>query len=104
MGWELEDVEKPFVAQLQALGWTHIVGSLDNPAVTGHAWLDEERLSEAVAAITRLGTHKLIEVNDKATATGGGEVQKPVYTRTLGSSRGPVAPLQQPAQGGFGGG
>jgi len=21
MGWELEDVERPFVAQLQALGW-----------------------------------------------------------------------------------
>jgi type I restriction enzyme R subunit len=93
MGWELDDVEKPFVAQLQALGWTHIEGSLDNPAVTGRssfteviqegllraqlralnpgpdgqAWLDEARLSEAVMAITRLGTHKLMEANDKAT-------------------------------------
>ncbi|WP_077730630.1 type I restriction endonuclease subunit R [Methylocaldum sp. 14B] len=93
MGWELEDVEKPFVAQLQALGWAHIQGSLDDPAVTGrssfaeviqeetlrqqlHAlnpgpdgqpWLDEARLSEAVAAITRLGTHKLMEANQKAT-------------------------------------
>ncbi len=26
MGWELDDVEKPFVAQLQALGLTDIKG------------------------------------------------------------------------------
>lgn len=93
MGWELEDVEKPFVAQLQALGWTHVEGSLDTPAVTGrtsfaeviqvnvlreqlHAlnpgpdgqpWLDAAKMSEAVAAITRLGVHKLMETNEKAT-------------------------------------
>lgn len=93
MGWELEDVEKPFVAQLQALGWTHIEGSADTPELSGrssftemiqegvlrerlHAlnlgpddkpWLDDGRLSEAVAAITRLGTHKLMEANQKAT-------------------------------------
>ncbi|KGS26875.1 type I site-specific deoxyribonuclease, HsdR family protein [Burkholderia pseudomallei MSHR7343] len=93
MGWELEDVEKPFVAQLQGLGWTHIEGSLDDPGITGrnnfveviqervlreqlHAlnlgpdgqsWLDDIRLSEAVAAITRLSTHKLMEANEKAT-------------------------------------
>ncbi len=93
MGWELEDVEKPFVAQLRTLGWAPIEGNLDDPAVTGRAnfaeviqegalrerlhalnpgpdgqpWLDEARLSEAVAAITRLGTHKLMEANQKAT-------------------------------------
>jgi type I restriction enzyme R subunit len=93
MGWELEDVEKPFVAQLQALGWTHVEGSLDDPAVTGRAnfaeviqecvlrervralnpgpdgqpWLDDARIAEAVGAITRLGTHKLMEANQKAT-------------------------------------
>jgi type I restriction enzyme R subunit len=93
MGWELEDVEKPFVTQLQALGWTHIEGSLDDPDITGRSsfneviqegvlreqlralnpgsdgtpWLDDARLSEAVAAITRLGTHKLMEANQKAT-------------------------------------
>ena len=93
MGWELEDVEKPFVAQLQGLGWSHAEGSLDDPAVTGRTgfaeviqegvlreqlralnpgpdgqpWLDEARLSEAVAAIARLGTHKLMEANEKAT-------------------------------------
>jgi type I restriction enzyme R subunit len=93
MGWELEDVEKPFVAQLQALGWAYTEGSLDTPALTGRSsfteaiqenvlrdrlralnlgpdgqpWLDEARLSEAVAAIVRLGTHKLLEANQKAT-------------------------------------
>lgn len=92
MGWELDDVEKPFVAQLQGLGWTHIEGSIDDPAVTargsfsevvqeavlrerlrainlraGEPWLDDERLAEAVAAITRLGTAKLMEANQKAT-------------------------------------
>ncbi|QXP85579.1 hypothetical protein KW115_07680 [Methylococcus sp. Mc7] len=95
MGWELEDVEKPFVAQLQALGWAHTEGNLDTPALTGRSsfseviqegvlrerlralnpgpdgqpWLDDARLSEAVAAITRLGTHKLMEANRKATET-----------------------------------
>ncbi|NDY83695.1 type I restriction endonuclease subunit R [Orrella sp. NBD-18] len=94
MGWELEDVEKPFVAQLQALGWTHIEGSIDDPSVTGRTgfaeviqevllreklcalnlgpdgapWLDEARLDQAVSAISRLGTHKLMEANEKATA------------------------------------
>lgn len=93
MGWELDDVEKPFVAQLQALGWVYNAGSLDDPAITGRTsfaeviqegllrerlralnpsadgapWLDDARLSEAVAAITRLGTHKLMEANEKAT-------------------------------------
>ncbi|WP_434141516.1 type I restriction endonuclease subunit R (plasmid) [Pseudomonas luteola] len=94
MGWELDDVEKPFVTQLQALGWAYNAGSLDDPAVTGRTnfaeviqegllheqlralnlgpdgtpWLDDARLSEAMAAITRLGTHKLMEANEKATA------------------------------------
>ncbi|WP_223466785.1 type I restriction endonuclease subunit R [Pseudomonas sp. GL-RE-26] len=93
MGWELDDVEQPFVAQLQRLGWTHIEGNLDIPAVTGRnnfaeviqeaqlrerlrainlrdseePWLDDERIAEAVAAITRLGTAKLMEANQKAT-------------------------------------
>ena len=92
MGWELKDVEQPFVEQLNGLGWIHIEGDLDNPAITGRTsfaeviqesalrqqlralnlrdgkpWLDEERLSEAVAAITRLGVAKLMEANQKAT-------------------------------------
>ena len=97
MGWELEDVEKPFVTQLQGLGWTHIAGSIDHPAVTGRShfaeviqadvlrqklaeinlrevngqpvpWLDAQRLDEAVAAITRTAAPKLIEANQAATA------------------------------------
>lgn len=96
MGWELEDVEKPFVTQLEGLGWTHIEGSIDDPVITGRSsfteviqedvlrkklaeinlrevdgalvpWLDEERLSEAVAAITRIARPKLIEANQAAT-------------------------------------
>lgn len=92
MGWELDDVEQPFVVQLQGLGWTHIEGSLETPVVTGRTnfteviqesrlrerlrainlrdaqpWLDDERISEAVAAITRLGSTKLMEANQKAT-------------------------------------
>ena len=93
MGWELEDVEKPFVAQLVGLGWTHLEGSLDDPAASGRGsfaeviqeavlrerlfalnlkdgapWLDEARISEAVAALTRLGAGRLMEANEKATA------------------------------------
>jgi type I restriction enzyme, R subunit len=92
MGWELEDVERPFVAQLQALGWSHTEGSLDNPTATGRSgfgqvlqegvlkaqlralnpgpngqpWLDEARLDEAVNALTRLGAHRLLEANARA--------------------------------------
>ena len=94
MGRELDDVEQPFVKHLRALGWQYLEGSLDAQAATGRAsfaeviqegvlrehlralnagpdgtpWLDESRLSEAVLAITRLGTHKLMEANEKATA------------------------------------
>ncbi|MCH9826284.1 MAG: type I restriction endonuclease subunit R [Gammaproteobacteria bacterium] len=93
MGWELEDVEKRFISQLKSLGWVHAAGNLDAPAATGRTgftqviqedvlrtqlralnpgpngqpWLDDDRASEAIAAITRLGTHKLMEANDKAT-------------------------------------
>jgi type I restriction enzyme R subunit len=93
MGWELQDVELPFVFQLKSLGWMHIEGNIDNPASTGRntfsdvvqetvlreqllninhgpdhlPWLDDARLSEAVSAITRLGPHKLMEANEIAT-------------------------------------
>jgi type I restriction enzyme R subunit len=96
MGWELEDVEKPFVAQLQSLGWDYIDGCIDDPRNTGRGsfaeviqesvlrkklaeinlrevdgqrvpWLDDARLSEAVAAITRISRPKLIEANKAAT-------------------------------------
>jgi type I restriction enzyme R subunit len=96
MGWELEDVEKPFVAQLEALGWTYMAGSLDDPRDSGRTnfseviqeavlrrklaeinlrevdgqqlpWLDEERISEAVSAITRIATPRVTEANQAAT-------------------------------------
>jgi type I restriction enzyme R subunit len=93
MGWELEDVEEPFVGQLQALGWTHVEGSLDdadftdranfieviqegvlhdrlralNPGPAGQHGLDDAGISEAVGSITRRGTHKLMEANQNAT-------------------------------------
>ncbi|MDD2774773.1 MAG: type I restriction endonuclease subunit R [Gallionella sp.] len=96
MGWELDDVEKPFVTQLQGLGWTYLEGCIDEPCKTGRSsfaeviqesvlrrklaqnnlrdvdgkrvpWLDEARISEAVAAITRIARPKLIEANQVAT-------------------------------------
>ncbi len=92
MGWELDDVEKPFVAQLQGLNWKHTEGSLDDPAITGRSsfseviqraalaerlrainlrdgqpWLDEQRIAEALAAITRVGAGKLMEANQTVT-------------------------------------
>jgi type I restriction enzyme R subunit len=92
MGWELSEVEKPFVAQLMGMGWRHIEGDVDDPAVTGRAsfaqvvqesilraklaelntrdgrpWLDDERISQAVSAITRIGAAKLMEANQIAT-------------------------------------
>ncbi|WP_367155111.1 type I restriction endonuclease subunit R [Methylomonas sp. HYX-M1] len=91
MGRELEDVEIPFIAQLTQLGWSPVEGSLDDPAVTGRGsfaeviqeavlrerlralnlhdglpWLDDERIAEAVAAISRL-SGRLMEANEKVT-------------------------------------
>jgi type I restriction enzyme R subunit len=98
MGWELEEVERPFVEQLIAMGWRHVEGDLDSPASTGRAsfteviqeatlrrqlralnlhdgepWLDEGRLSEALGALTRIPAHHLMEANRLATdlITGG---------------------------------
>lgn len=93
MGWELETVEKPFVEQLLTMGWRYIEGNLDDPAATSRTtfteviqeaalrrqlnalnldatdrpWLDDERLSQAVGAITRIPAHRLIEANQAAT-------------------------------------
>ena len=92
MDWELETVEKPFVEQLLAMGWHHAEGDLDDPARThrtsfteviqeatlrhqlhalnlhdGQPWLDDERLTQAVAALTRIPAHRLMEANRAAT-------------------------------------
>lgn len=98
MGWEADEVERPFIAQLVAMGWCHVEGRIDDPAATGRGsfteviqeatlrrqiralnlregasgqspqpWLDEERISQAVGALTRLPGHKLMEANRAAT-------------------------------------
>jgi len=46
MGWELADVEQPFIAQLQTLGWQHAEGSLDDPAATGRSGFAEVMQSD----------------------------------------------------------
>jgi type I restriction enzyme R subunit len=35
MDWELDEVERPFVEQLTAMGWRYVVGDLDQPLKTG---------------------------------------------------------------------
>ena len=96
MGWELEAVERPFVEQLRSMGWHHLRGDLDDPALSGrsgfteviqeatlrrqlHAlnlrevngqrqpWLDDERVSQAIGALTRIPAHRLMEANRAAT-------------------------------------
>lgn len=92
MGWELEDVEKPFVDQLTSMGWHYVSGDIDAPAMTGRSgfneviqegalrhklrelnlrdgqpWLDDGRISEAVSAITRIAVPRLLEANQVAT-------------------------------------
>jgi type I restriction enzyme R subunit len=96
MHWELDEVERPFVAQLTTMGWRYVVGDIDRPATTGRAsfaevvqestlrrqlyalnlrkiacaeqpWLDEERLTQAISAITRIPSHRLMEANRTAT-------------------------------------
>ncbi|ERS81694.1 type I restriction endonuclease subunit R [Halomonas sp. PBN3] len=91
-GPEYTDVEKPFIDQLVGQGWEFLAGSVDDPAVThresfaqvvmepllrerlreinlrdGEPWLDEARLDQAVAAITRLPASKVLEANQQAT-------------------------------------
>jgi hypothetical protein len=105
MGWELVTVEKPFVEQLLTMGWRYVEGDLDAPARTGRTsfteviqeatlrrqlralnlnadgqpWLDDERLSQAVGALTRIPAHRLIEANRAATELllGGLTVEGP---------------------------
>jgi type I restriction enzyme R subunit len=92
-GAEYSESEKPLLDQLVGLGWSYIEGSKSDPAVTGREsfrdsviehrlrdmlqqinlghdgqpWLDNSRLSEAVAALTRTETGKLIEINERMT-------------------------------------
>ncbi|MGQ7289194.1 type I restriction endonuclease subunit R [Vreelandella venusta] len=97
MGPEWQLSEQPLIAQLEAMGWTYIKGSLDDPSATGREsfaevvqrevlrerlraintrllddgtraeWLDDERISTAVSALTRIAAPGLIEANRMAT-------------------------------------
>ncbi|MBE0400318.1 type I restriction endonuclease subunit R [Halomonas sp. FME1] len=97
MGSEFQQSEQPLIDQLVAMGWTYCKGSLDDPAATGresfaevvqnkvlraklkvintrkHAdgsrsiWLNDERVSAAVSALTRIAAPGLMEANRVAT-------------------------------------
>lgn len=92
MGWELDAVERPFVEQLVGLGWRYVEGDIDAPERTGrdnfkqvlqeatlrrqlHAlnlrdgqpWLDDARIAQAAAALTRIAAPRLMEANQAAT-------------------------------------
>lgn len=97
MGPELRYCEQPLIDQLVAMGWTFTPGSLDDPQATGRnsfaevlqtdvvraqlkcinrrvldggettEWLDDERISSAVSALTRIAAPGLMEANQIAT-------------------------------------
>jgi len=92
MGLEWDAVERPFVEQLVGLGWRYVEGDLDAPARTGRdsfkdvlqeaplraqlralnlrdglPWLNDERISQAVAALSRIAAPRLMEANQIAT-------------------------------------
>lgn len=97
MGPEWQLSEQPLIAQLEAMGWRYIKGSLDDPAATGRKsfaevvqqgvlrerlnaintrtlsdgtrteWLDDERISTAISALTRIAAPGLMEANRVAT-------------------------------------
>ena len=90
---EYIQVERPFVEQLQQLGWNYLEGDTGVPYLTeredfrqvlltnrlrealarvnldenGEPWLDEARVNQAVSRLERLGVPKLIEANQVAT-------------------------------------
>lgn len=92
-GPEFTQVERPFLDQLVSMGWKHTTGNLDHPSATGREgfrdvlitadlrpvlrrinldpqgkpWLDDGRITQAVNALLRLGSAKLLEANQKAT-------------------------------------
>ncbi|MCZ4558172.1 HsdR family type I site-specific deoxyribonuclease [Rhodococcus maanshanensis] len=92
-GAEYSESEKPLLDQLAGLGWSHIEGSKSEAAITGREsfresviesrlqkalrrinpgpndqpWFDDSRLSEAISALTRTETGKLIEINERMT-------------------------------------
>ncbi|NTU82077.1 MAG: type I restriction endonuclease subunit R [Chloroflexales bacterium] len=96
---EYTQVERPLIEQLVTMGWQHLTGDTEvsdfterasfrevllvgrlqaairrlNLDADGQPWLDAGRVSQAVSALERLGTAKLLEANQRATEllTGG---------------------------------
>src|SRR5680860_1067667 len=73
-GPEFQLVEQPFIDQLISMGWKYSTGNLDHPRDAlvrinlndqGEEWLDQARVSQAVSALQRLGTLKLLEANQE---------------------------------------
>ena len=89
-GPEFTEVEQPFLKQLVGMGWEHSTGGVEdqdreslrdvllvddlqqalhriNPDPDGNPWLDDERITQAVNALQRLGAARLMEANQQAT-------------------------------------
>jgi type I restriction enzyme, R subunit len=91
--WEYDLVEKTFCEQLRAMGWQWIEGDTDVPELTeranfrevllkgrleaalkrinlrdGKPWMDETRVNRAIRDLERAGGHRLMEINQSATA------------------------------------
>jgi type I restriction enzyme R subunit len=91
-GPEYVEVEKPFLDQVALMGWKVVTGNLDYPSVTGREtfrevlmkdvlraalrrinlrdgqpWVDDVRMSQAVSALERIQSHRLVEANQFAT-------------------------------------
>ena len=59
MNWELDEVERPFVEQLTAMGWRYVAGDLDQPAKTGRA-----SFAEVVSYVRQHGSVRRSDVAD----------------------------------------
>jgi type I restriction enzyme, R subunit len=91
-GPEFATVESPFIDQLVGMGWKFVTGNLDFASVTGRdsfrevlikpdlrkaikrinlrdgkQWLDDACISQAVSALERIASPKLMEANQQAT-------------------------------------
>src|SRR5438093_2448856 len=90
--WEYDLVEKPFCAQLKAMGWQWLEGDTDVPYLTerenfrevllkerlaaalrklnlrdGQSWLDDTRIARALRDLEQATGHRLMEINQSAT-------------------------------------
>lgn len=91
-GPEYVEVEEPFLNQLAMMRWKVVTGNLDYPSGTGREtfregllkgdlrealrrinlredkpWLDDARISQAVSALERIASRRLMEANHEAT-------------------------------------